>query len=127
MSGRPRRKKLMCCEMSRDVPGSMPDPSLGGQPRDRDPTTRLRGVPRSADPLAPGLPGSPLERPEPRPPTRRINGPVMITTSLELAFPRSSCQGCTGFAGDRVHRGEPLLLGVDKEYQISYRPQATFP
>ena len=34
---------------------------------------------------------------------------------------RTSCSGCTGFRGDRVHRGEPLLLGVNKEYQVSYR------
>ena len=45
----------------------------------------------------------------------------------ETRLPRTSCSGCTGIRGDRVHRGEPLLLGVDKEYQISYRPAEIFP
>jgi hypothetical protein len=35
--------------------------------------------------------------------------------------PPTSSRGCTRSRGVRVHRGEPLLLGVDEEYQISYR------
>jgi hypothetical protein len=41
--------------------------------------------------------------------------------------PPTSSRGCTRSRGVRVHRGEPLLLGVDEEYQISYRRRVVFP
>jgi hypothetical protein len=49
-SGRFRRKKQMCHEMTGDVPGTklVPDPSLGGEPLLEGPTTHRLGVPRPA-------------------------------------------------------------------------------
>src|SRR4051812_19250874 len=107
--------------MNDDVPGSKPDPSLGSQPRARAPTARLRGAPRPANPV--------------RPESKRLASVEVQTACHGTAGRRSrndrdipeehptpaSCRECTGITGDRVHRGEPLLLGVDKEYQITYR------
>jgi hypothetical protein len=120
-SGRPRRKKPRSCEMRCDVPGTWPDPSLGSQPRDRDPATRLLGAsppagffgcgylwPAWFQAMAAGLHTN----------DRRFRDDRSIPATRPT---QTSCSGCTGFGGDRVHRGEPLLLGVDKEYQISLR------
>ena len=113
--------------MKCDVPGLMPDPSLGVQPRDRAHTTRLLGASHSAEPsvLEPArlawLKAAALNA---ETTDLRSRGDLDVP---ETRSPRTSCSGCTGFAGLRVHRGEPLLLGVGKEYQISYRPGATFP
>ncbi len=114
-------------EMECDVPGSMPDPSLGIQPRDGTQTTRLLGASLPADPVAlepdrlASLKAAALN---PDAKDLRSRGESAIP---ETRRPRTSCSGCTGIRGDRVHRGEPLLLGVDKEYQISYRPAEIFP
>jgi hypothetical protein len=107
--------------MKCDVPGTIPDPSLGEQPRDGPRAARLLGVPRSADPVI-------------REPDQLVwlKAEALKLDVTDLRFlgcrdvpetrpPRTSCSGRTEFRGDRVHRGEPLLLGVDKEYQISYR------
>ena len=121
MSGRRSRKKPMYGEMKCDMPGMKPDPSLGDQPRDRAHTTRLLGAPRPAEPavLEPDrLASLETEASNPDAKDQRSRGDCDIP---ETRPPRTSCSGCTGFRGDRVHRGEPLLLGVDKEYQISYR------
>ena len=114
-------------EMKCDVPGMMPDPSLGVQPRDRTPTARLLGAPHPAEPavLEPErLALLEAEAANADAKDQRSRGDCDIP---ETRPPRTSCSGCTGFRGDRVHRGEPLLLGVDKEYQISYRIGTAFP
>ena len=113
--------------MKGDASGRIPDPSLGNQPRDEDRAARLLDVPSPA--CFPGRAAGELPRPRQQPRFRPggTSGPVVLATSLKLTPPRTSCSRCTGFGGDRVHRGEPLLLGVDKEYQISYRPPASFP
>ena len=121
MSGRRSQKKPMYGEMKCDVPGMKPDPSLGVQPRDRAHTTRLLGAPRPAEPavLEPDrLASLETEASNPDAKDQRSRGDCDIPETRPL---RTSCSGCTGFRGDRVHRGEPLLLGVNKEYQISYR------
>ena len=46
--------------------------------------------------------------------------PSVVATSL-LGEPLDSVRSGCRIAGDRVHRGEPLLLGGGVEYQISYR------
>ena len=111
----------MSGEMMCDVPGIDARPFLGRSATRRGPTTRLLGAPRPADPAAlePDRLAS-LEAAALNPDAKdqRSRGDRDIP---ETRLPRTSCSGCTGFRGDRVHRGEPLLLGVDKEYQISYR------
>lgn len=121
-SGRVRRKKRMCDEKNGDVPGTdAPDPSLGGVPRTEGPTMHRHGASRPID----------------RPPGRhRDPGGVAVRTGVLGRTVRWS-RGCSNPPGlrpslasgrgrarsrrGRVHRGEPLLLGVDEEYQISYR------
>jgi hypothetical protein len=110
--------------MTGDVPGKfkIPDPSLGGSPHSGGTATHHHGVARPADRVT-------CEAIEPA----RIpgNGRTLQMTWRRsrggyehppgFRAPPTSSRGCTRSRGVRVHRGEPLLLGVDEEYQISYR------
>ena len=108
--------------MKGDVSGRIPDPSLGNQPRDEDRAARLLDVPFPA--CFPGREPRRIASAEAAAPklTRKNQRSRCDRDIPETHPPRTSCSRCTGFGGDRVHRGEPLLLGVDKEYQITYRP-----
>jgi hypothetical protein len=88
-----------------DLPGIVPDPSLG-EPRIEGPTTHLHGESRP-DGLAEAV--------------RRSR---VVRDILVLCKPRASSRADSETGGDRDHLGEPLLLGVDVEHQISYRDSA---
>ena len=107
-SGRTGRKKRMRCARVSDVPGTNPSPSLG-EPRVEGPTVRRRDGPR---------PGRVSRRWS----TRRYR---VVRDLLEPSRPPASGRGKSDSRGDRVHRGEPLLLGVGVEYQISCRHSAS--
>ena len=107
--------------MKCDVPGWLPDPSLDGQPRVSDPTTCLHGVSCTNHPLANEPTLIPAPEIQAASPVTKDRWSRDVRDVPETRPPRTSGSRCTGFAGDRVHRGEPLLLGVDKEYQITYR------
>src|SRR4051794_32450891 len=113
--------------MKCDLPDVLPDPSLGELPRARAPATHPRGASRPPGPTDPGPhPARVRMRAKGRDGTGRRSRHDRDVPD-EARPPRTSCPGCTGFGGDRVHRGEPLLLGVDKEYQITYRLFARAP
>jgi hypothetical protein len=122
-SGRVRRKKWMNFEMADDVPGTaVPDPSLDGAPRAVGPAAHHHGVSRPADRALDcptrsagntGVPDGPKTA------RRRSRGGGVLPPGLCTTL--ASGRGCARSRGVRVHRGEPLLLGVDEEYQISYR------
>jgi len=107
-----------------DVAGKkpFPVPSLGGAPRIGGPTPHRHGVTRTAGRAS----CMTIDR-------AGTAGAANCLQAIRLRY-RSACEfppgdrppptsgrGCTRSRGVRVHRGEPLLLGVDEEYQISYR------
>ncbi len=122
-SGRLRRKKWLYDEKSCDVPETdAPDPSLGKLPRAESPATRCPGASR---PIA-NTRARPVDvadgvgkRDGPGTWSRRRSRSGSIPPGFGPS--PASGQGRTSTRRGRVHRGEPLLLGVDKEYQISLR------
>ena len=123
--GRVRRKKRMCDEKNGDVPGTdVPDPSLGGVPRTEGPTTHRHGTSRPIDrvPDRPGDPdGNTVRAGDPGKTVRWSRG---CTNPPGFRPVPASGRGRARTRRGRVHRGEPLLLGVDEEYQIIYRYSA---
>jgi hypothetical protein len=120
----------MWCEMRDDVPGTrlIPDPSLGVAPHARGPATHRRGVARPADRACAGT-GSQEAlttlQLESEAASRRSRGLCDLPPGFRP--PSTSGRGCARSRGVRHDRGEPLLLGVDEEYQISYRLFGTTP
>jgi hypothetical protein len=109
--------------MAHDMPETaIPDSSLGGAPRAESPATYPLGMSRPADRAAgssvreAGMTGTPVD---PNKARQRSRGDGVLPPGLQT-IPASG-QDSTRSRGVRVHRGEPLLLGVDEEYQITYR------
>jgi hypothetical protein len=121
--GQVRQEKWVRNEMI-DVAGRklFPVPSLGGAPRIGGPTTRRLGVTRTiarADCMTIDRSGNAGAANCLQTSRWRSRGACEFPPGDRS--PPTSSRGCTRSRGVRVHRGEPLLLGVDEEYQISYR------
>jgi hypothetical protein len=123
--GRVRRKKWLSDEKTSDVPETdAPDPSLGGVPRTEGPTTHRHGASRPID-RAPGrLIHSDGRTVKAGDPGRTVRWSRGCANPPGLRPAPASGRGRARSRRGRVHRGEPLLLGVDEEYQITYRQWA---
>src|SRR5262245_26266118 len=116
-------------EVAYDVPGVVPGPSLGGGPREIGPATRRLGVSRPAGRTVSAVQKLAFPTIGGRGRCAEAAGRQSRDARVlpDTRHPRASCPGHTKIGGDRVHRGEPLLLGVEKEYQASYRHFARAP
>lgn len=105
------------------MPGGCPDSSSGEDCRVQGSTAHRLGTPRLDDPNRVRTPkaGEFPVRDGSEPKTSHRYAENRNVPDFIHRPPRPFRRGVTDYAGDRVHRGEPLLLGVDKEYQVSYR------
>lgn len=120
--GRRCRKKRVVFEVVSDMPGGFPGPSLGGGPREIGPAVDPHGRPRPTVRVGlidqgpiPSTTGR-ARRLEPSGRQSRGLGVLPDSRPSRASRPRDTTIG-----GGRVHRGEPLLLEVVQEYQITYR------
>jgi hypothetical protein len=117
------RKKLLWSEKKSAMPGVIPDPSLDW-PRVEGPTGHHRGGPCPGRRWSRNAGARPVQR---RPDIPAVCRSRSVRDVLVSESPPASCRRDIESGGDRVHRGEPLLLGVGKEYQISYRDWPSCP
>ncbi len=115
--GRSRQGKTGVERWVSGMPGGFPGPSLGG-PRVEGPTARRRDGPGPDRRSAMARIRAPTSGPG--------GSPAGLRCHADGDFPvpgrvRPSGRPDSANGGDRDHRGGPLLLGVDREYQVSYR------